>query len=189
MSYSYDREIPWNLIKTQSGSTIVPIWSPINVFNRSKRGQSQANFERDSSWALSVLQTNSGVLLDSFKRAEFFSKHVLKNNVYPAHRDRWWANANEIDTQTSQQAAESGYERESKPKKPRQIRSKVKVMLLVFFSCRCDFFFSQDLYCHFESIESIKEDPLKELQATSSNALKKCSDDWIIRCHILKATK
>ena len=39
----------------------------------------------------------------------------------------------EFDMQTSQQAAEWRYPHEPKPKKPRQSRSKVKVMLLVFF--------------------------------------------------------
>lgn len=42
----------------------------------------------------------------------------------------------EFDMQTSQQASEWRLPTEPKPKKPRQSRSKVKVMLTVFFDCR-----------------------------------------------------
>ena len=176
----------------------------------------------------------------------------------------------EFDMQTSQQAAEWRYPHEPKPKKPRQSRSKVKVILLGFFDYHgvvhsefvpngstvnkeyylevmrrlrenvrrkrpnlwkenswilhhdnapshkahivntfltknstniieqppyspdltpCDFFLFPKLKLplrgrRFESIEAIKENSLKELKKISSNAFKRCFDDWTNRWHM-----
>lgn len=42
----------------------------------------------------------------------------------------------EFDMQTSQQSSQWNFPNEPKPKRPRQSRSKIKVMLTVFFDCR-----------------------------------------------------
>lgn len=180
----------------------------------------------------------------------------------------------EYDVETSQQTSEWRFENEAKPKKARRSRSKVKVMLTVFFDFRgvvhseflpkgqtvnkdyylgvmrrlresirkkrpdlwksnswilhhdnapshtaliirdfltkhgttviaqapyspdlapCDFFLFPKLKLplrgkRFESIESVKENSLRELRAIPERAYQKCMEDWVKRWHMCIAS-
>lgn len=180
----------------------------------------------------------------------------------------------EYDIETSQQSSEWRFENEPKPKKPRKSRSKIKVMLTVFFDYHgvvhyeflpegqtvnkeyylgvmrrlresirkkrpdlwkdnswilhhdnapshtslivrdfltkhgttviaqapyspdlapCDFFLFPKLKLplrgkRFDSIESVKENSLRELKAIPSRAYEKCMEDWIKRWHMCIAS-
>lgn len=66
-------------------------------------------------------------MLDRSNSDPTFMEHIITG-------DETWVY--EFDMQTSQQASKWRTEFESKPKKPRQSRSKIKVMLIVFFDIR-----------------------------------------------------